>query len=352
MSFEKKFFDFTADKKEVYSLTLKNKNGMTLEILTFGATIKNIIAPDKNGNFRDVVIGHKDLSEYEKASYQGATIGRYANRIAKGKFTLDGVEYTLAKNNEKNHLHGGNCGYNLAVWDVKSFDNSDEPSVTLTHCDPDMFEGYPGNVEVAVTFRLTNDNAFSITYKAITDKKTVINLTNHSYFNLNGFSSGSATGQYVRINADCYTPIDETFIPTGEIKDVTDTPFDFRSYKTIAADIEADDKDLKFAGGYDHNFVLNTKDLSEEAISAYSKESGIRLTVYTDMPGVQFYTANFLDGTDIGKDGKPLEYRTGYCFETQFFPDSPNKPEFPSCILNKGEIYNHTTVFKFDIISL
>ena len=350
MSFEMNFFDYTADKKEVFALTLKNKNGMTLEILTFGATIKNIIVPDKDGNFRDVAIGHKDLYEYEKASYQGATVGRYANRIANGKFTLDGIEYTLVQNNGKNHLHGGKCGYNLAVWKIESFNDSDEPSVTLTHTDPDMFEGYPGNVTVSVTFKLTNDNAFSINYKAETDKKTVINLTNHSYFNLNGYESGIATNQFVKINADSYTPIDETLIPTGEIKSVNKTPFDFRNYKTIEQDINTDNNDLKLAGGYDHNFVLNTKDLTEEAASAYSEESKIRLTVYTDMPGVQFYTANFLDGTNIGKDGKPLEYRTGYCFETQFFPDSPNKPDFPSCILDKGEIYNHTTIFKFDIM--
>lgn len=350
MSFTKKFLDYTGDKKEVYSLILKNKNGMTAEILTFGATLKSLIVPDKNGNFKDVVIGHKDLSEYEKASYQGATIGRYANRIAKGKFTLDGVEYTLAKNNDENHLHGGLKGYNLALWEIKDFTDSDEPSVTLSHIDPDMFEGYPGNVKAEVTFGLKSNNSLFINYKAATDKKTVINLTNHSYFNLNGYDSGAATDQLVKINADAYTPIDNTLIPTGEIKAVEGTPFDFRNYKKIEQDINADDNDLKFAGGYDHNFVLNTKDLSEEAISAYSIDSGIKMSVFTDMPGVQFYTANFLDGTDIGKDGRPLEFRTGYCFETQFFPDSPNKPDFPSCVLTPDMLYNKTTIFKFDII--
>jgi len=351
MSLETKLFDHTKDKKEITSLILKNKNGMILELLTLGATIKSIIVPDRNGNMRDVVIGHKDAMEYEKISYQGATIGRYANRIAGGKFTLDGVLYTLNNNDGKNHLHGGNTGYNLALWEIESTDSSDdEPSVTFSHFDPDMFEGYPGNVSIKVTFKLTSDNSVVINYKVTTDKKTIINLTNHSYFNLNGYNSGIATGQFVKINAESYTPIDETLIPTGEIKSVTGTPFDFTSYKAIEKDINADDKDLKLGGGYDHNFVLNTKSISEEAVSAYSEDSGIRLTAYTDMPGVQFYTGNFLDGSPIGKDGKPINFRTGYCFETQFFPDSPNKPDFPSCVLQKGEEYNKTTIYKFDII--
>lgn len=350
MSFTKNFFDYTEDKKEVYSLILKNKSGMTAEILTFGGTLKSLIVPDKKGGVRDVILGHKNLSEYEKSTYIGATIGRYANRIAKGKFTLDGAEYTLAKNNGENHLHGGLKGYNLALWEIKEFIDSDEPSVTLFYNDPDMFEGYPGNVKAEVTFGLKSDNSLFINYKATTDKKTVINLTNHSYFNLNGYDSGTATDQLVKINAGAYTPIDSTLIPTGEIKAVEGTPFDFRNYKKIEQDINADDNDLKFAGGYDHNFVLNTKDLSEEAISAYSIDSGIKMSVFTDMPGVQFYTANFLDGTNIGKDEKHLEFRTGYCFETQFFPDSPNKPDFPSCILTPDRLYDKTTIFKFDII--
>ena len=213
-----------------------------------------------------------------------------------------------------------------------------------------MFEGFPGNVSVKVTFKLTNENAVIINYKATTDKTTILNLTNHSFFNLNGYQSGIATGQFVKINADGFTPVDKALIPTGEIKSVSGTPFDFRSYKTIEQDIKKDDEDLKLGGGYDHNFVLNTKSISEEAASAYSLESGIKMTVYTDMPGVQLYTGNFLDGTQIGKDDKPINYRTGYCFETQFFPDSPNQANFPSCVLKEGEEYNKTTIYKFDII--
>lgn len=323
---------------------------MVVEILNYGATIRSILVPDKNGNATDVVIGHKDLWEYENSSYQGGTIGRYANRIARGQFSLNGKDYTLKANDGENHLHGGNKGYNLKIWDIESFDDSATPSVTLKHFDPDMYEGYPGNVTVFVTFTLTNDNSLKINYKATTDKKTVINLTNHSYFNLDGYNSGIATEQFVKINADYYTPINDALIPTGEIKDVKNTPFDFREFKKISQDINDKDKDLEFAGGYDHNFVLNTKSINEEAIVCYSENSGIRMSVFTDMVGVQFYTANFLDGTSMGKDEKPLNYRTGYCFETQFFPDSPNRENFPNCVLNPNEEYNHTTIFKFDII--
>ena len=349
MSITKSFFDYTKNNEKVYSLLLENKNGVQVELITFGAAIRSIILKDKDNKDTDIIIGHDKLSEYEKNSYHGATIGRVANRIANGKFSIDEKEYTLAINNGVNSLHGGLVGYNMVNWEIAELNDSDEPSVTFSHTDPDKNEGYPGEVKVNVTFSLSSDNALTINYKATASEKTIINLTNHSYFNLNGYNSGKITNQLVRIDADRYTPVNENLIPTGKLKNVENTPFDFRCHKPVGQDVEKDDENLKFAGGYDHNFVFNNHSLNDEVINAYSIESGIEMSVYTDMPGVQFYIGNFLDGTQTGKDGKPIEYRTGFCFETQYFPDTVNQPAFPKCTFDKDKEYNHTTIFKFNL---
>lgn len=350
MGITKSFFDYTKNNEEVYSLLLENKNGIKVELITFGAAIRSIILKDKNNIDTDVVIGHDKLSGYEDISYHGATIGRFANRIAGGKFLLDEKEYSISVKDESvNSLHGGLIGYNAVNWEISELKDSDEPSVTFSHTDPHMNEGFPGEVKVRVTFTLSNDNALTINYKAVTTEKTIINLTNHSYFNLDGYNSGKITDQFVKIDADCYTPVNENLIPTGELKSVGGTPFDFRNHKTVGQDVERNDENLKFAGGYDHNFVFNKHTIKDEVVNAYSKKSGISLSVYTDMPGVQFYIGNFLDGTQTGKDGKPIEYRTGFCFETQYFPDTVNQPNFPQCTFDKNEEYNHTTVFKFGL---
>ena len=349
MGITKSFFDYTKNNEKVYSLLLENKNGVQVELITFGAAIRSIIVKDKNNADTDIIIGHDKLSGYEEISYHGATIGRFANRIANGKFSIDEKEYTLPKNNGVNSLHGGLIGYNMVNWEISEITDTDEPSVTLSHTDPDNNEGYPGEVKVNVTFTLSADNALKINYRATPSEKTIINLTNHSYFNLNGYNSGKITEQFVKIDADCFTPINENLIPTGELKNVENTPFDFREHKTVGQDVEKDDENLKFAGGYDHNFVFNKHSLTDEVINTYSVDSGIEMSVYTDMPGVQFYIGNFLDGTQTGKDGKPIEYRTGFCFETQYFPDTVNQPNFPQCTFDKDEEYNHTTVFKFGL---
>lgn len=345
MSIEKKQFGKTKRGESVDALTLTNNNETAVTVLTYGATLLSILVKDKDGNFRDVLLGHPDVSDYEIIdSYIGATIGRYANRIADGRFMLLGKEYILAKNNMPNHLHGGMRGYNDYVWKI---DDTGENFVTLSH--EDVGEGYPGKVSVSVTFSLSDDDELSLHYKAKTDETTVINLTNHSYFNLNGYNGGKITEHSLKIDADYYTPSNENLIPTGEIKDVTGTPFDFREYKKIGADLNTENEDLKMGNGYDHNFVLNSPSKTKESVSIYSEESGIELKLYTDMPAMQFYIGNFLNGKETGKDGKPIEHRTGFCLETQYYPDSPNHDNFPSTVLTPDKTYDHTTIFKFGL---
>ncbi len=343
-------FGKTADGKAVELYTLTNANGMQVAITTYGGIIVSLTAPDREDKYADVVLGFDKLDGYLAGHpYFGALIGRYGNRIAKGKFSLDGKEYTLATNNDENHLHGGLVGFDKKVWRAgEGAVNRTGVSLTLNCTSADGEEGYPGKLDVQVVYTLTNDDELKISYSAVTDKATPVNLTNHSYFNLAGQGSGDILGHELTINADRFTPVDAGLIPTGELKPVEETPFDFRKGTAIGARIEADDEQLKFGGGYDHNFVLNKAgDGLTLAASVYEPKTGRVMEVYTTEPGVQFYCGNFLDGSNVGKGGKVYNFRNGLCLETQHFPDSPNQPKFPSTILRPGEKYKSTTVYKF-----
>ncbi|MDP4186139.1 MAG: aldose epimerase family protein [Bacteroidota bacterium] len=344
-----KAFDGTIDGKKVALYTLKNKNGMEMQVTNYGAKVVSLFAPDKNGVFTDVVLGYKSLKGYQegKEIYFGSAIGRYGNRIGKGKFTLDNVEYKLATNDGPNHLHGGLKGFNKAVWDATQVGDS---ALILTYVSKDMEEGYPGNLTVKMTYTLTSDNAFKIEYSATTDKKTICNITHHSFFNLAGEGSGPILNHLLTINADAITPVDTTLIPTGEIRPVEGTPMDFRKATAIGERINQNYDQLKCGKGYDHNWVLNkAPKVNGLTFAASVKEpvSGRVMEVYTSEPGLQFYAGNFLKGTEIGKSGKAYDYRGAFCLETQHFPDSPNKPSFPSVVLEPGKTYSHVCIYKF-----
>ncbi|MCJ7779108.1 MAG: galactose mutarotase [Sedimentisphaerales bacterium] len=344
MSVAKESFGQTPDGQSVILYTLKNPNGFTAKIMNYGATLVSLEAPDKNGKFADVTLGFDKLDGYLKDHpYFGVIVGRYANRIGKAKFSLDGVEYKLAANNGANHLHGGIKGFDKVVWeteDVKA--KGDTAMVKLTYISKDGEEGYPGTLTSRVTYALTKDNELKINYEAETDKTTIVNLTNHAYWNLAGQGSGDILGHELMLKADKYTPVDEGLIPTGEIKSVKDSPMDFTKPETIGSRID------KVPGGYDHNFVLNS-DGGKLALAArvYEPTSGRIMEIYTTEPGIQFYTGNFLDGSITGKAGKVYKKNYGFCLETQHFPDSPNKPSFPSVVLKPGEKYTTMTVHKF-----
>jgi aldose 1-epimerase len=326
--------------------TLKNKNGLVAQITNYGGIIVSIHVPDRNGKLADIVLGYDTVGEYINGNgpFMGAVCGRCANRIAKGEFTLAGKNYKLAINNGPNHLHGGIYGFDKVVWDVVKSSSS---SLKLEHHSADGEEGYPGNVKVSVTYTLTDENELRLDYHASTDKTTVVNLAGHSYFNLAGEGSGSIYNQELMINASFFTPIDETCIPTGEILIVKGTPFNFTKLRRIGEFIDQADEQLKNGAGYDHNFVLNHRSgYYGLAASAYDSESGRVLEVYTTQPGVQFYSGNWLDG-EQGKGGKKYGRRWAFCLETQHFPDAINKPHFPSIILNPGEEYKHTCMYKF-----
>lgn len=334
---------------------LSNKNGMEVTFTDYGQRLTSLMVPDKNGRFEDVVLGFKTLESFisAKEKYFGASIGRYGNRIADGKFSIDGTEYTLATNNGVNHLHGGDKGFNSVVWGAKKIANNE---IEFTRTSPDMEEGYPGNLKVRVNYLLTDDNELVIKYFATTDKPTVVNLTHHSFFNLAGEGSGTINNHLLMINADKYTPVDETLIPTGELRSVVGTPFDFTEAKPIGRDLEVKDQQLAFGKGYDHNFVLK-EDLPKNedglvmAARVVEPISGRVMEIFTDEPGLQFYGGNFLDGGAIGKSGKPYNFRGAFCLETQHFPDSPNQSNFPSTLLQPGEEYKSTCVYKFNIIN-
>lgn len=347
-SVKKTSFGKTPEGRQVDLYTLKNQKGVEVAITNFGGIVVSVKVPDRRGNIADVVLGYDSLDGYvNDKSYFGAIVGRYGNRIAHGQFSLDGVTYKLAKNNGENSLHGGIKGFNKAVWDAKEITSKDGPSLQLNYLSKDGEEGYPGNLKVQVTYTLTDANELRIDYSATTDKKTVLNLTNHSYFNLAGQGTGDILGHEMLIQADRFTPVDAGLIPTGELRPVEGTPFDFRKKTAIGARIDADDEQLKLGKGYDHNWVVNhTADFSLAA-RAVEPKSGRVLEVWTTEPGVQFYTGNFLDGTVHGKGGKAYGFRFAFCLETQHFPDSPNHPEFPSTVLNPGERYHSTTAFKF-----
>ncbi|HVX49229.1 MAG TPA: aldose epimerase family protein [Chitinophagaceae bacterium] len=329
------------DGKDVYLFTLTNANGNQVSISNYGGTITRWLAPDKNGNKNSIVLGYDSLSGYlAHPPYFGATIGRYGNRIGNAQFTLDGKTYKLAANNGKNSLHGGVKGFDKQVWDA-TVANDSVPSLTLKYLSKDGEEGFPGNLSATVQFTLTDEDELKIEYTATTDKATPINLTNHSYFNLTGDADNTILDETLQINAANYTPVDTSLITTGEIKPVKGTPFDFTTPMKIGARIDA------VKGGYDHNFVLDSKGgtLAEAAVLQDSA-SGRKLEVFTDQPGLQFYTGNFLDGTLKNHDGKVIKQHTALCMETQHYPDSPNKPQFPSCILKPGETYHTVTMYK------
>ena len=331
--------------RKVYLFSLTNRHGDEVRISNYGGTITSWKMTDKNGNRSSIVLGFNDLNKYlVPPPYFGATIGRFGNRIAKGKFKLDGMEYTLAHNNGENHLHGGNKGFDKVVWEVAPLADI-TPSLTLSYLSRDGEEGYPGNLKVSVKFTLTDANELVIEYQAETDKLTIVNLTNHSYFNLTGDVSKTILDHTLKIDADKYIAVDTTLIPTGELKEVAGTPFDFRKPKKIGTDID------KVAGGYDHNFVLHHNGTSLQKVAVLSDSlSGRQVEVYTTEPGLQFYSGNFLDGTLKTSDGAPIKQHTGLCLETQHFPDSPNQPTFPSTILKPGETYHSSTKYHAVVI--
>ena len=339
----------TREAIDVLQITLKNKHGMEVTLISIGATIQAIKVPDKSGRVDDVVLGYDSLDGYltKEDPYFGAVVGRYANRIAKGRFTLDGHEYKLAINNAPNTLHGGNKGFDKRVWDLEE---SGADHVTFHYLSPDGEEGYPGILNVTVKYTLTANNELKIEYSATTDKNTVLNISNHSYFNLAGQGNGDVLKHQVMINADKFTPVDSTLIPTGELKPVAGTPFDFRKPTVIGARINEKDRQLEYGRGYDHNFVLNDPGKMRLAARVIEFTSGRTLEVLTDQPGLQFYTGNFLDGTVKGKGGKVYGNRYAFCLETQHYPDSPNHPNFPSTELKSGQTFRSTTIFRFSTV--
>lgn len=336
-------FGSTASGKKIDVFTLQNTNNTSVDIITYGAALNSIRTADKNGNSADILCGFDSVEGHEKYSdYEGMTVGRYANRIANGEFELDGTKYCLEKNeNGITCLHGGG-ELSHAVWKAIIIDDT---SLEMSYTSPDGAMGFPGKVDFTVTFTLFEDNSLKIDYRAVSDKKTVINLTNHSYFNLSG--KGDVLNHELMINADAYTPTDENSIPTGEIRPVEGTAFDFREYKSVGRDIGENDLQLKQCRGYDHNFCLNEGD--GPAAAVFDPESGRMLEVFTDMPGVQLYTGNFLDGTKPGKNGKMLVKHCGLCLETQFYPNTPNMPDFPQCTINAGESFESCTVYRFSV---
>ncbi|MEW6195922.1 MAG: aldose epimerase family protein [Bacteroidota bacterium] len=349
---QKKSFGRLSDGNEAYLYTLKNKNGTEVDISNYGAVIVKIIVPDKDGTYKDVVLGYDSVQDYEKCkSYFGAVVGRYGNRIKKGTFKLDGKEYQLTINDGENHLHGGKKGINKRLWTVTEFDTiSNGQKITLKYFSADGEEGYPGNVELNVTYTLTKNNELIIYYSATTDQNTILNPTNHTYFNLTGDPTKTILEHELMIDANQFTPVDDKLIPLGNLMDVTNTPFNFSTPKKIGKDIETNDEQLKFGKGYDHNWVLNKhQDKIFKCASLYDSSSGRFMEIYTDQPGLQFYSGNFLDGSITGKKGIKYRHRTGLCLETQRFPDSPNNPQFPTVRLNAGEIYTHTAVYKFSV---
>lgn len=336
----------TAEGEKVTQYSLKNEGGIEVDIITYGGRITSLRTPDKNGKKKNVVLGFDSLEQYEKENpFFGALVGRYGNRIAKGTFSIGDEDYTLAKNNGENSLHGGLKGFDKKVWEAKISENENAVSLILTYVSEDMEEGFPGNLQTTVTYTLTTDDSLEVLYEATTDKATVVNLTQHAYFNLSGDFSTSILDHVVEIEADKFLPVDGGLIPTGELRPVDNTPFDFREPKTVGQNIDDDNEQLKLGGGYDHCWVLNGDGFRKIA-SVYHSGTGRFLEVLTDEPGVQFYTGNFLDGTlpapNNGKYGK----RSGLCLETQHYPDSPNQQDFPSVVLNPGDKYMTKTTFK------
>ena len=343
----KQNFESVIDGKKVDLFTLKNKNGLVTQITNYGGRVVSLWVPDKTGNFEDIVLGYETIESYLQSNeiYFGALIGRYGNRIANGKFTLNDSTYTLATNNHDHHLHGGKTGFNNVVWDAHQISDSE---LKLKYLSKDGEEGYPGNLNVTVVYKLTDNNELKINYTATTDEATPVNLTHHSFFNLHGAGKGSINDHVLQINATHYTPIIMGLIPTGNIEPVENTPFDFTEPTPIGEHVNDDDQQIEYGFGYDHNFVLDGSGLKIAAV-IIEPISGRKMEVITDEPGLQFYGGNFLDGKDIGKGSLAYKRRTAFCLETQHFPDSPNQAHFPSTILNKGEDYRSICIYKFSI---
>jgi aldose 1-epimerase len=344
---KKSVFGKTKDGREVHLYTLSNKSGMQVVISDFGGTVVSIKVPDRNGKIGDVVLGYDTLAGYQEGTASfGATVGRYANRIGGAKFSLGGKEYTLEKNNGENHLHGG---FNKVLWDAEPASGKAGPALKVHYVSKDGEENFPGNLSVTVVFTLTDANELKIEYAATTDKKTVLNLTNHSYFNL--AESGTILNHQLALKASRFTPVDAGMIPTGELRPVAGTPFDFGKATAIGARIEQDDEQLKLGSGYDHNWVLDAgmKPVPSLAAILYEPTTGRVVEAWTTEPGIQVYTGNFLDGTPGGKGGKTYERRSAVCLETQHFPDSPNHPDFPTTTLVPGKEFHSTTIYKFSV---
>ena len=346
---EKSVFGKTPDGTTVYLYTLRNSKGMEAHITNYGGIVVSLLVPDRDGRPGDIVLGFDSLADYLNDSpYFGCIVGRYGNRIAKGRFALDGKEYTLATNNGPNHLHGGRKGFDKVIWAAEVGSASGGPSLVLTYLSKDGEEGYPGNLSVKVTYQLTDRNELKIEYLASTDKPTVVNLTHHSYFNLAGAGVGDILSHFLMIDADRFTPVDSGLIPTGELRSVHGTPMDFTTATAIGARIDQDDEQLHLGRGYDHNFVLRKEGSRlKRAADVYEESSGRVMEVLTTEPGLQFYSGNFLDGHLVGKGGKKYDHRYGFCLETQHFPDSPNKPKYPTTVLGPGQSYSTTTIYRF-----
>ncbi len=347
---DSKKFDKIIDNKQISLFTLRNKSGMISEITNFGARVVSLWVPDKSGSFEDVVLGYDNIEDYlnPKDAYYGATIGRCANRIAKGKFTLDSVEYVVETNNGENHLHGGSEGFHRVVWETNQIDAQ---TLELIHFSKNGESGYPGNMNIRMVYQLTDDNELKVEYWADTDKTTLANFTHHSYFNLKGAGNGTINDHLIMINADKYTPVDETLIPTGVLEPVENTPFDFRKPTAIGDRVDADFDQLIIGKGYDHNYVLNENTEGLNFAARVSEPvSGRTMEVYSSQPGMQLYGGNFMDGSDIGKGNKSYKHREALCLETQTFPDSPNQENFPSPVLNPGQEYYAVCVYKFGTV--
>lgn len=341
-------FQDTIEGKKVELYTLKNKNGMEAAFTNFGGRLVSLLVPDKKGKMVDVVEGFDSVKTYQEAAdaFYGATIGRYGNRIGKGQFKIDGKSYQLTINNGANTLHGGKVGFDSHVWDAKKLNDQ---SIEIDYLSKDGDQGFPGNLKVKVIYALQDDNSMKISYEATTDKPTVINLTNHAYWNLNGCGSGTILNHVLQINADNYTPVDTALIPTGKIEAVKGTPFDFNTPTAIGLRIEQLNIQLKCGKGYDHNFVLNKHDLSQPITTVIGDKTGIQMQVFTEEPGIQFYSGNFMAGKHTVKGGAKDDHRTGFCLETQHFPDSPNEPSFPSTELKPGQTYKTVSIYKFSV---
>ena len=343
-----KGFERTVDGKQTHLYVLKNKNGMQIAVSNYGGHLVSALVPGKGGKLTSVVVGFDDYEGFKKASssFYGATIGRYGNRIAKGHFVLDGKRYDLFINNKPNSLHGGQKGFGEMVWEGKQVNDQ---KVELNYVSKDMEEGYPGNLTCKVTYELTDDNGIQISYEATTDKPTIVNLTNHAYFNLNGAGTGTILNHVVQLNAANYTPVDSTLIPTGKIAPVAGTPFDFTKSTAIGARINDKDEQLKNGKGYDHNYVLDKHDLKTAVATVTGDKSGITMQIFTEEPGLQFYSGNFMAGANTISGGTKDDHRTAFAMETQHYPDSPNQPNFPSTVLRPGQTYKTVTIYKFSV---